>query len=115
MIALTGGMLGVLMMVPLRRYLIVKEHGVLRYPEGKACAEILIAGEKGGMSARKVFAGMAVTLAVKMRDCPAYAGMLEEVRPIVRFKLALTEKEDVAAAFPTPFTSDTAPWLMVTV
>src|SRR5213594_5114259 len=60
LIALTGGMLGVLMMVPLRRYLIVKEHGVLRYPEGKACAEILIAGERGGTSARKVFVGMAV-------------------------------------------------------
>jgi putative OPT family oligopeptide transporter len=60
LIALTGGMLGVVFMVPLRRYLIVKEHGVLRYPEGKACAEILIAGEKGGTSARKVFVGMAV-------------------------------------------------------
>jgi putative OPT family oligopeptide transporter len=60
LIALTGGVLGVLLMVPLRRYLIVKEHGVLRYPEGKACAEILIAGEKGGTTARKVFAGLAV-------------------------------------------------------
>ncbi len=58
LIALTGGLLGVLMMVPLRRYLIVKEHGVLRYPEGKACAEILQAGEKGGTSARKVFIGL---------------------------------------------------------
>src|SRR2546428_7198417 len=60
LIALTGGMLGVLMMVPLRRYLIAKEHGGLRYPEGKACAEILIAGEKGGMSAREGLLGMAV-------------------------------------------------------
>src|SRR5687767_11300499 len=50
MIALTGGILGVLMMVPLRRYLIVKEHGKLRYPEGKACAEILRVGELGGTS-----------------------------------------------------------------
>jgi putative OPT family oligopeptide transporter len=66
LIALTGGMLGVLMMVPLRRYLIVKEHGVLRYPEGKACAEILIAGEKGGTSARKVFLGMAVGAGFKV-------------------------------------------------
>ena len=48
------------MMVPLRRYLIVKEHGVLRYPEGKACAEILKAGEKGGTSARKVFLGLGI-------------------------------------------------------
>src|ERR1700752_796978 len=58
LIALTGGVLGVLMMVPLRRYLIVKEHGVLRYPEGKACAEIIQAGERGGTSARKVFVGL---------------------------------------------------------
>lgn len=58
LIALTGGCLGVLMMVPLRRYLIVQEHGTLRYPEGKACAEILKAGEKGGTSAKKVFVGL---------------------------------------------------------
>jgi putative OPT family oligopeptide transporter len=60
LIALTGGCLGVLMMVPLRRYLIVKEHGVLRYPEGKACAAILEAGEKGGTSASKVFVGLGI-------------------------------------------------------
>lgn len=60
MIALVGGILGVLMMVPLRRYLIVKEHGRLRYPEGKACAEILRVGELGGTSAKKVFVGMGV-------------------------------------------------------
>ena len=59
-IALTGGILGILMMVPLRRYLIVKEHGRLRYPEGKACAEILRVGELGGTSAKKVFVGMGV-------------------------------------------------------
>src|SRR5881296_2733666 len=75
LIALTGGMLGVLMMVPLRCYLIVKEHGVLRYPEGKACAEILIAGEKGGMSARKVFLGMAFGAAFK-----AFQGLLGGVK-----------------------------------
>jgi putative OPT family oligopeptide transporter len=60
LVALAGGLLGVLMMVPLRRYLIVREHGVLRYPEGKACAEILAAGEKGGTSATKVFVGLGV-------------------------------------------------------
>jgi putative OPT family oligopeptide transporter len=65
LIALTGGLLGVLMMVPLRRYLIVKEHGVLRYPEGKACAEIIQAGERGGTSARKVFVGLGVGAAFK--------------------------------------------------
>lgn len=60
LIALAGGVLGVLMMVPLRRYLIVKEHGKLRYPEGKACAEILRVGELGGTSAKKVFLGMGI-------------------------------------------------------
>lgn len=65
LIALTGGVLGVLMMVPLRRYLIVKEHGVLRYPEGKACAEILQAGEKGGTTASKVFVGLGIGAAFK--------------------------------------------------
>ncbi|MCE9595785.1 MAG: oligopeptide transporter, OPT family [Planctomycetes bacterium] len=65
LIAVTGGLLGVLMMVPLRRYLIVKEHGKLRYPEGKACAEILQAGEKGGTSARKVFYGLGIGAAFK--------------------------------------------------
>ncbi|MBI1804550.1 MAG: oligopeptide transporter, OPT family [Ignavibacteriae bacterium] len=58
LIALTGGVLGVLMMIPLRRYLIVKEHGNLRFPEGTACAEIIKAGEVGGTSASKIFKGM---------------------------------------------------------
>jgi putative OPT family oligopeptide transporter len=55
-----GGILGVLMMVPLRRALIVKEHGVLPYPEGTACAEVLVAGERGGKLATLVFSGLAV-------------------------------------------------------
>lgn len=58
LIALIGGLLGVLFMVPLRNALIVKEHGFLPYPEGTACAEVLLAGEKGGASASTVFAGM---------------------------------------------------------
>ena len=58
LIALIGGLLGVLFMVPLRNALIVKEHGVLPYPEGTACAEVLLAGENGGSSASTVFAGM---------------------------------------------------------
>jgi putative OPT family oligopeptide transporter len=56
-IALAGGVLGVLFMIPLRRYLIVKEHGSLTYPEGTACADVLIAGEKGGRFAGRVFTG----------------------------------------------------------
>jgi len=55
-LALLGGCLGVLMMVPLRRALIVKEHGNLPYPEGAACAQVLIAGERGGEMARTAFA-----------------------------------------------------------
>src|SRR3954463_15169811 len=56
-LAATGGIIGVLMMVPMRRALIVKEHGILPYPEGTACAEVLIAGERGGELAKTVFAG----------------------------------------------------------
>ncbi len=58
LIALIGGLLGVFFMVPLRNALIVKEHGTLPYPEGTACAEVLLAGEKSGSSASTVFAGM---------------------------------------------------------
>ncbi|PYS97137.1 MAG: oligopeptide transporter, OPT family [Acidobacteria bacterium] len=58
MLALAGGFLGVLMMIPLRRALIVQEHGNLTYPEGTACAEVLVAGEKGGAMARLVFNGL---------------------------------------------------------
>ena len=60
MLAFAGGILGVLMMVPLRRALIVKEHGVLPYPEGTACADVLVAGERGGALARTVFMGLGV-------------------------------------------------------
>jgi OPT family oligopeptide transporter len=59
-LAAFGGMLGTLMMIPLRRSLIVKEHGTLPYPEGTACASVLQAGEKGGVFARTAFAGMGV-------------------------------------------------------
>ncbi len=58
LIALLGGVLGVIFMVPLRNALIVKEHGILPYPEGSACAEVLLAGEEGGANATTVFAGM---------------------------------------------------------
>lgn len=56
-VSILGGLLGVLMMIPLRHALIVKEHGKLIYPEGTACAEVLIVGEKGGSSGKIVFAG----------------------------------------------------------
>jgi putative OPT family oligopeptide transporter len=60
MLAFAGGILGTLMMVPLRRALIVKEHGVLPYPEGTACADVLVAGERGGKLAAMVFGGLGV-------------------------------------------------------
>jgi len=60
MLALIGGWLGVLFMIPLRRQLIVQEHGNLKYPEGTACADVLIAGEKGGSFASRVFFGLGI-------------------------------------------------------
>ncbi|UCC82337.1 MAG: oligopeptide transporter, OPT family [Gemmatimonadota bacterium] len=59
-IALAGGMLGVLFMIPLRRFLIRNEHGKLPYPEGTACAEVLVAADAGGSQARNVFMGLGV-------------------------------------------------------
>lgn len=61
-LAAFGGMLGTLMMIPLRRSLIVKEHGTLPYPEGTACASVLIAGEKGGVFAKTAFVGMGIAM-----------------------------------------------------
>ena len=65
LIALVGGLLGVLMMIPLRSALIVKEHGVLGYPEGQACAEVLMAGEEGGDKSSTVFAGLGIAAVYK--------------------------------------------------
>lgn len=79
-LALVGGVLGVLFMVPLRRALIVKEHGNLPYPEGTACADVLVAGEKGGALARNVFYGLGIAFLYKgfmsilglWKDVPQY-------------------------------------------
>ena len=65
LIALIGGFLGVLFMIPLRSALIVQEHGVLPYPEGQACAEVLVAGEEGGAKAGTVFAGLGIAAVYK--------------------------------------------------
>ncbi len=65
LIALLGGLLGVFFMVPLRNALIVREHGTLPYPEGTACAEVLLAGEEGGANASTVFTGMGFAAAFK--------------------------------------------------
>ena len=64
-ICFCGGILGVLFMIPLRKALIVKEHGVLPYPEGTACAEVLLAGEEGGSKASGVFVGLGIAAIYK--------------------------------------------------
>src|SRR5947199_4215657 len=64
-LAIAGGLMGVLMMIPLRRALIVKEHGNLPYPEGTACAEVLIAGERGGIHAKTVFQAFGIAFVYK--------------------------------------------------
>ncbi len=65
LISVSGGILGVLFMIPLRRFLILKEHGRLPYPEGTACAEVLVAGDRGGSRARLVFSGVGIAALYK--------------------------------------------------
>src|SRR5438552_5826111 len=74
-VSVLGGVLGILMMIPLRRAFIVKQHGKLVYPEGKACAEVLVAGEKGGATARMVFIGFGIAAVHKFltKACKLWA------------------------------------------
>src|SRR5438552_13931343 len=65
-VSVLGGLLGILMMIPLRRAFIVKQHGKLKYPEGTACAEVLVAGERGGASAKMVFIGFGIAFLHKL-------------------------------------------------
>ena len=94
-IALFGGLLGVFFMVPLRSALIVKEHGVLPYPEGTACAEVLLAGEKGGSSAKSVFIGMALGAVVKF-----ITDGLGLVKSAFTFKLSSLKTEFSSEIYP---------------
>lgn len=64
-VAVCGGVLGVLFMIPLRTALIVEEHGVLPFPEGQACAEVLLAGEEGGDKSKLVFSGLGIAAVYK--------------------------------------------------
>ena len=97
-LALVGGILGVLFMVPLRRSLIVREHGTLPYPEGTACAEVLVAGERGGNLAKWVFRGMWVAVAYKIlnnvlalwKDTPLFQTTRDMVVPNVRVASEIT-------------------------
>jgi putative OPT family oligopeptide transporter len=81
LLALIGGWLGVLFMIPLRRQLIVKEHGNLAYPEGTACADVLVAGEKGGSFASRVFWGLGLgSVYTLLQNSNAFAILREEPR-----------------------------------
>lgn len=95
LIALCGGVLGVLFMVPLRNALIVKEHGVLPYPEGTACAEVLLAGEEGGSSATTVFAGMGLAALFKF-----VVDGLKIVPGVITAKISALKTELSAEVYP---------------
>ena len=95
LIALCGGVLGVLFMVPLRNALIVKEHGVLPYPEGTACAEVLLAGEEGGASATTVFAGMGLAALFKF-----VVDGLKIVPSVITAKISALKTELSAEVYP---------------
>jgi putative OPT family oligopeptide transporter len=80
-VSVLGAILGILMMIPLRRAFIVKQHGKLIYPEGTACAEVLVAGEKGGATAKMVFVGFGIAFIYKLL---AAAGNLWSSTPAVK-------------------------------
>ncbi|MFZ1529054.1 MAG: OPT/YSL family transporter [Ferruginibacter sp.] len=85
-LAIVGGMLGTLLMVPLRRALIVNEHGTLPYPEGTACGDVLKAGEKGGDFAKTAFLGLGVAF--------SYAILQKILRIIAETPAFMTEQKN---------------------
>jgi putative OPT family oligopeptide transporter len=95
MLSMAGGMLGVLFMIPLRRSLIVQEHGKLPYPEGTACAEVLVAGERGGQMAKLVFGGLWAAMFYKA--CNNILGLFKEVPEYITSKTAALRNATVNA------------------
>ncbi|HEX9653496.1 MAG TPA: oligopeptide transporter, OPT family [bacterium] len=91
-LAMFGGILGTLFMIPLRRFLIEREHGHLPYPEGTACAEVLVASEAGGGQARNVFIGLGAGAFFKF-----LTGWLKIIPDEVNFKVPFLKKGEVAA------------------
>ncbi len=89
-LAMGGGLIGVLFMIPLRRFLIQREHGHLPYPEGTACAEVLVASEVGGGKARNVFLGLGAGAVVKF-----VFGWLKLLPDEVTLKVPLVKKAEV--------------------
>ncbi|MFN0062401.1 MAG: OPT family oligopeptide transporter [Myxococcaceae bacterium] len=94
LVAGLGGLLGVLMMIPLRHGLIVQEHGKLSYPEGTACADVLTAGERGGTTAKTVIAGFIIGGAYKL----GYAG-LRLWREVIAFPLSWIRPDGSRAGY----------------
>ncbi len=89
-LASLGGLLGVLFMIPLRRYLIVREHGRLPYPEGTAAAEVLAAGDTGGSKARLLFAGLGLGAVYQFLNNPRSLGLWQD-EPTLPFARMRTE------------------------
>jgi putative OPT family oligopeptide transporter len=92
MLAVAGGTLGVLFMIPLRRLLIVREHGRLPYPEGTACAEVLVASDAGGARAHNVFWGLGVGAAFKL-----FAGWIRAFPEDVSFRIPGLRKGEIGS------------------
>jgi putative OPT family oligopeptide transporter len=90
LLAMTGGLLGVLFMIPLRRFLIEREHGKLPYPEGTACAHVLVANEAGGSHAHNVFIGLGVGAAYK-----AVTGWARVLADEAHLRLPLLNKGEI--------------------
>jgi putative OPT family oligopeptide transporter len=86
LVSLLGGLLGVLMMIPLRRFLVVEEHETLPFPEGTACAQVLKAGERGGIQARTVFEGLGLGAVYKFvaDGLKAFPSVIETKLPLYR-------------------------------
>ena len=91
-VSVLGAVLGILMMIPLRRAFIVKQHGKLVYPEGTACAEVLVAGEKGGATAKMVFVGFGIALVHKFLTSATKLWAAEPSRPLYAKDEATGEK-----------------------
>src|SRR4051812_3504973 len=93
LVAALGGLLGILMMIPLRRAFIVKQHGTLTFPEGTACAKVLIVGEQGGSSAKTVFAGFGLAFVYQVMMQALHLWQEYPAKAIRGFKGAIVSLE----------------------
>ncbi len=105
LLAMCGGVLGVLFMIPLRRLLIEGEHGKLPYPEGTACAQVLVASEAGGAQARLVFQGLAVGAGLK-----ALTGWAHAIPESLSVRLPVLPKAQVGTEVSAPCLASATSW-----